>query len=93
MGRRVKAGHFDVRVAASPLPHMRVGIVVPKYGNIIVKRNLLKRRLRELVRIRLLSTESSKDVLIRALPGAYQLSFAELSREFDRLVGRIAELT
>jgi ribonuclease P protein component len=67
--------HLDVRVVASPLGHPRVGIVVPRYSGSAVDRNRLKRRLRELVRTRLLSTTLSVDVVIRARPEAYAASF------------------
>ncbi len=72
---------------------MRVGIVVPKYGHIIVKRNLLKRRLRELARVRLLPIPCSCDVMIRTLPGAYRMSFEDLSREIDKVARRLSEFS
>ena len=96
-GKRVKTGLLDVRVTASPslrssvdagLP-ARVGVIVPKYGRMIVERNRLRRRLRELVRIRLLPSLVGRDVLIRALPQAYSASFDVLAREIDGIVARI----
>jgi ribonuclease P protein component len=93
-GRRVKAGHLDVRVAPSPLFYARVGIIVPKYKRTVVERNRLRRRLRELVRIRMLPTFAARnvcvDVLLRTLPRAYEMTFDELAQEIDRLVTRIA---
>ena len=53
-GKRVKTGVLDVRVAASPSSRAQVGVIVPKYKRTIVERNRLRRRLRELVRLRLL---------------------------------------
>lgn len=50
----MKTGVLDVRVAASPSSRAQVGVIVPKYKRTIVERNRLRRRLRELVRVRLL---------------------------------------
>jgi ribonuclease P protein component len=85
-GKRIKTGHLDVRVVASPLAFARVGIVVPKYKHVVVERNLLRRRLRELVRTRLLPVISSSDVIIRPWPNAYSASFDTLSAEIERVV-------
>lgn len=92
-GKRVKSGLLDTRVTASPSLCGRVGIIVPKYGHIIVERNRLRRRLRELVRIRMLPLLRSMppaDVLIRTLPKAYFASFEVLEREIDGIVTRLA---
>jgi ribonuclease P protein component len=91
-GKRVKSGLLDVRVTASPSSCARVGIVVPKYGHIIVERNRLRRRIREIVRVHMLPVLASvppTDVLIRALPRAYSASFDVLEREIDGIVARI----
>jgi ribonuclease P protein component len=88
----VKSGLLDVRVTASPSSCARVGIVVPKYGHIIVDRNRLRRRIREIVRLRVLPVLLSvppMDVLFRALPRAYSASFEMLEREIDGIVARI----
>lgn len=111
----------------SPLPHARVGFVVPKYGHSSVDRNRLKRRLRELVRTRLLPALRPRaaasgsagpssgagagagaeatadanaggldagaagapippvDVVVRALPTAYDAPFSALAREVGRV--------
>lgn len=61
-GKRVKTGVLDVRVAASPSSRAQVGVIVPKYKRTIVERNKLRRRLRELVRVRLLPVLERSDV-------------------------------
>jgi hypothetical protein len=61
-GKRVKTGVLDVRVAASPSSRAQVGVIVPKYKRTIVERNKLRRRLRELVRVRLLPVLARSDV-------------------------------
>jgi ribonuclease P protein component len=83
---------IEVRVLASPLLHSRAGIIVPKYKHTAVERNTLKRRLRELVRLRLLpalSAEPAADVVLRAFPTAYAASFASLERELVRALPSI----
>lgn len=58
----MKTGVLDVRVAASPSSRAQVGVIVPKYKRTIVERNKLRRRLRELVRVRLLPVLARSDV-------------------------------
>lgn len=92
-GKRVKSGLLDVRVTASPSSCARVGVIVPKYGHIIVERNRLRRRMREIVRVRMLPVlrvAPPTDVLVRVLPRAYWASFDVLEREIDGIVTRIS---
>lgn len=70
---------LEARASASLLLHARAGIVVPKHRHKIVERNRVKRRLRELVRIKLLPGLEGIDVLIRAKPEAYDSSFTQLA--------------
>jgi len=73
-GRRIRTAYLDVRVLASPLSHSRIGIIVPLHRHTAVERNRLKRRLRELARIRLLPTLRERDAVdlaIRARREAY----------------------
>ncbi len=94
----MKTGLLDVRVAASPSSCAvlststcaRVGVIVPKYKRSIVERNKLRRRLREIVRIRMLPVIPVCDVFIRAMPQAYTSSFESLVREIDGVIARIA---
>lgn len=88
----MRAAHFELRVAASPLSYARAGFIVPKHGREIVDRNRLKRRLRELVRTNALPTLTPQDVVIRALPGAYTLTWAQLQSEVGALLRRLSHL-
>ena len=88
-GKRVRSAHLELRVAASPLSWARVGFIVPKHGREIVDRNRLKRRLRELVRTTALHRLPSQDAVLRALPGAYALSWSALSAEVENIVVRL----
>jgi hypothetical protein len=78
-GKRVKTGVLDVRVAASPSSRAQVGVIVPKYKRTIVERNRLRRRLRELVRVRLLPVLERK--MERAEHSSTEHSVAEQSVE------------
>ena len=65
---------------------------MPKFGHIIVERNRLRRRIREIVRVRMLPVlqqAPATDVLVRALPRAYSASFEVLEREIEGIVARL----
>ena len=76
-------------MVASPSRLGRVGIIVPKHKRTGVERNRLKRRLRELVRTRLLPGLASVDVVIRAMPHAYDARFAALAGDVDHAARKI----
>jgi ribonuclease P protein component len=95
-GKRRKTISFDVFVSASPAARSRIGFVVPKprrrpgeprtrIRGAAVRRNRLKRRLREIGRIELLPVlpvgAGSLDILVRARPEAYDAEFRELRAE------------
>lgn len=77
--------HLEARASASLLLHPRVGIVVPKYRHTIVSRNRVRRRLRELARLRLLPNLGNVDLLLRAKPPAYATTFEQLASEVDAI--------
>ncbi len=62
---------------------------VPKFGHEIVERNLLKRRLQEIVR-RTAADFAGCLAVVRCSPRAYGRGYAELKDVYDRLVDRIA---
>ncbi len=86
-GKRMQTERLEARASASLLLHPRVGVIVPKHRHNIVERNRVKRRLRELVRIKLLPGLEGIDVLIRAKPEAYDASFDQLAGD----IGSIGE--
>lgn len=69
----------------------RAGVIVPRYTYGAVNRNRVKRRLRELVRVHVLPAMRGVDVTVRALPSAYQASFAELREQCLRMRDRLLE--
>ena len=85
-GKRSRTAHLDVFDSASPFSYPRVGVVVPKHRRSAVERNLLKRRLREVLRSevmpRLGTVAGDKpDVLVRARKEAYLATFSQLRDE------------
>ena len=56
-----------------------------KYGHTVVKRNQLRRRLRELARVLLIPKLSGLDLVIRALPNAYAADFKELAEDIEQI--------
>lgn len=81
----MKAQLLDVRRLDTSAGQVRIAIVVPKYGFTAVRRNKLKRQLRELARQTLLPRPVSCDLLLRARRDAYAASF-------DLLRGDVADL-
>lgn len=64
--------------------HPRVAIIVPKHGFSAVRRNRLKRQLREIVRHEVLTRAESRDLLLRARREAYSASVPELEADITR---------
>jgi ribonuclease P protein component len=87
-GKRQRTASLDVFAAPSGAARSRLGLIVPKHGRRIVDRNLLKRRLREIGRRRILpmldASGTRTDVLIRARVPAY-------AAEFEALAGEVME--
>lgn len=63
---------------------------MPRYRHSAVARNLLKRRLRELARLRILPTGLPYDVVVRVRPEAYDTDFAQLAADVDRAIAQLA---
>lgn len=90
-GKRFRGASIEARSTASPFAFPRVGLIVPKYGHTAVDRNRLKRRLRELVRMEVLPVLHPVDLVFRAAPSAYRLSFESLRQEILSLVRRMMQ--
>lgn len=85
----MKAQLLDVRRLDSTAGQVRVAIVVPKYGFTAVRRNKLKRQLRELARQTLLPRRASCDLLLRARREAYGAPFDALRTDVADVAARI----
>jgi ribonuclease P protein component len=90
-GRRLRTEHLEVRASDSLLSHARAAVIVGKHGHTVVERNRLRRRLRELVRLKILTAVSAGDIVVRAFPSAYDSAFIELSQEIEDLVGMLQQ--
>ena len=82
--------HTDPHEAGGAVaPPARAGFVVSKaIGNAVV-RNLVKRRLRHLMRDRLALLPAGSLVVVRALPGAGEANHDELTRDLDTALQRL----
>ncbi|MEO5509544.1 MAG: ribonuclease P protein component [Longimicrobiales bacterium] len=97
-GKRSGTVHLDVFHSSSPVSRLRLGWVVPKLGHNSVERNLVKRRIREILRQdvapRLLAQTLDLDVLVRAKRNTYDAAYGELRAELvdwtDRVCSRVS---
>lgn len=89
-GGTVLVLHLLEPAGAEPV---RIGLVVSRAVGPAVVRNLVKRRLRHLLRERLGShpgsLPSSGLLVVRALPGTGAASYVTLGTELDRLLDRV----
>ena len=82
-GKRRRTDHLDLFTRPSPVDCSRLAVIVALAGRNAVRRNRLRRQLREIGRRQVLPVLSeATDVAVRARPTAYQASFETLRREF-----------
>ena len=71
-----------MKVRENALPHSRFGVVVGlKVHKRAVKRNLLRRRLREILRKHLKEIKPGYDVMVLTQPRALEADYAELETQ------------
>jgi ribonuclease P protein component len=89
---RLKPGArlLDARRVDTAEGLVRVAVVVPKYSYTAVRRNKLKRRLRELTRAQLFTRPASCDLVLRARLNAYAATFDQLRADVERLATQLA---
>lgn len=66
-----------------------MGLIVPKFQSTAVARNRLRRRLLELWRREVMSTQGGRDLLIKARREAYRTSFPALRAELLAFAGSV----
>lgn len=78
---------LELRTIAAGVDGPRVGIIVPRHSHTAVARNLVKRRIREIVRTTQLGAGASSTgaVVVFALPTAYGAKYSELLAEVTAL--------
>ena len=81
--------HLDLAWRPNSQGHVRIGIVVPRFGESAVARNRLRRRLREILRRDLVRTLPPVDLVVRSKQSAYSARFAALRAELTGAAGRI----
>jgi ribonuclease P protein component len=79
--------HPDPEASGGGTP--RVGFVVGRAVGGAVVRNRVRRRLRHLVRDRLTDLPPASTLVVRALAGAGEASYAELREDLARCLGRV----
>nr|WP_202447407.1 ribonuclease P protein component [Streptomyces sp. SID5468] len=84
-----EGGTTDPHTAGGSPPPARAGFVVSKAVGGAVQRNLVKRRLRHLVRDRLPDLPPGSLVVVRALPGAAAADQETLARDLDAALRRL----
>jgi len=93
----VRTSSLEVRAIASLHALPRVGFIVPKHRHSAVERNLLKRRLRELLRLEVLPMLQTLpvplDIVVRVSPQGYTRTYAQLSGELQDAGRRLARMT
>jgi ribonuclease P protein component len=91
-GRRTSRGPLTFHLASADGPGAspRAGFVIGKVVGNAVTRNRLRRRLRHLLRTRLASLPAGARLVVRARPGAGELSSGDLARLVDAAFGTLA---
>jgi ribonuclease P protein component len=79
----------DASASTGPVSGARVGFVVSKAVGPAVTRNLVKRRLRAVVRERLTVLPAGTVLVVRALPASATAPYASLARDFDAALERV----
>ncbi|MFF5719631.1 ribonuclease P protein component [Streptomyces buecherae] len=85
----LRSGTSDPHPPGETAPQVRAGFVVSKAVGNAVTRNLVKRRLRHLVRDRLDRFPPGSLVVVRALPGAGEAGHEQLARDLDTALRRL----
>lgn len=86
-GRRFVGRWLVFFVSPARGPCARLGVTITKKTGSAVVRNRLRRKLRELFR-RSAGFREPVDVVVNVRPGAEEIDFAELSRDFGKLLVR-----
>ncbi|MBC8291899.1 MAG: ribonuclease P protein component [Proteobacteria bacterium] len=87
-GNRGKRGpHFVLIACPGPTEDVRLGITVSRRVGSAVKRNSIKRRVREFFRLNYNKLQPAHDFVVIARAGADSLSYRDVETELAALVG------
>ena len=84
-GKRHRTGHFIVLSKKNGLVITRLGITVNKRIGNAVKRNRIKRLIREFFRLNKESFQEGCDVIVIANRGAHELLFKDIEKELGSI--------
>ena len=89
-GKKLNGKNFNLQFLNTELSLTRIGITVSKKLGNASKRNLVKRRIRSLLKINFLQKDTaSRDLVIVAKMGALTEKFQDLSNELKFLLKKI----
>ncbi|HUJ51740.1 MAG TPA: ribonuclease P protein component [Bryobacteraceae bacterium] len=92
-GKRIAGQYFTAFCLKVPLnAGPRFGFTLPRALGKAVVRNRMKRRIREMLRVRLQEFAPEWDIVINPRRSALTASIVELRREVDRLITQCAKL-
>jgi ribonuclease P protein component len=85
-GAKYQTDHFRVCMCPNSFPYRRLGITVGKHVGSAVKRNRVKRLIREFFRLNRGELPASADFVIGAKEGAADLNFRQVSDELKGIL-------
>lgn len=85
-GLKKESLHFKITFLANDLPWSRLGITVSRKAGCSVRRNYIKRCVREYFRLHKSRFPGACDIVLTAKPGAGLLKYADMAGEFDALL-------
>ena len=85
-GRRSYSGNFTIITSSNISGFRRLGITVGKKAGDAVRRNRIKRLLREYFRLNKLRLSASQDIVIMAKKNIPRLSYRDVCKELECLV-------
>ena len=85
-GTRIQARHFTIVAQKNELGYGRLGITVSKKVGDAVRRNRIKRLIREFFRLNKTRLVASRDIVVIGKKGMPRLSYQEVCKELAVLV-------
>lgn len=89
-GHRSRTPRLDVYWLPNVIGHPRLGVVVPRFRQTAVQRNLVRRRLREASRRLVLPRLPALDIVIRARPAVYGSVWGELKGDLAQWLNELS---